>query len=72
MKWRQNCDLNLLKNTLRHNPEPTQVEITILKKVDGHNLICDDFGQKFGGDTTKLGSLFTNLIRLKVLESVSI
>lgn len=56
---------NLFENTLRHNPGSTQVEITISQEGNWAQLIYDDFGQKFEGDTTKLGDLFYKFNSIK-------
>ncbi|MFY7992258.1 MAG: sensor histidine kinase [Bacteriovoracaceae bacterium] len=56
---------NLFENTLRHNPESSQVEISISQEGHWAEIIYDDFGKKFQGDATKLGDLFYKFDSIK-------
>lgn len=49
---------NLFENTLRHNPESKRVLISTQKSGEIVELIYDDFGKKFLGNTSSLGELF--------------
>jgi signal transduction histidine kinase len=49
---------NLFENTLRHNPETKEVMIEVYPKGQFIELIYDDYGKHFQGQTSRLGELF--------------
>lgn len=49
---------NLFENTLRHNPNSKNVIITAHPKNSQVELLYDDHGEKFMGQSSKLGELF--------------
>lgn len=49
---------NLFENTLRHNPDTDRITITTVRRGDFVELLYDDHGPGFKGDSKKLGSLF--------------
>ncbi len=49
---------NLFENTLRHNPESKTVVISVHPKNTNVELIYDDHGSKFQGQSGRLGELF--------------
>lgn len=49
---------NLFENTLRHNKNVSDVDIKVVRKNHFVEVVYDDHGEKFKGDTTHLGELF--------------
>lgn len=49
---------NLLENTLRHNKESGRVLIKAVRSGSQVEILYDDFGKKFNGEISHLGSLF--------------
>jgi signal transduction histidine kinase len=49
---------NLFENTLRHNPKTDKIEITGIKRGMTVEIVYDDHGTIFSGDTKMLGNLF--------------
>lgn len=49
---------NLFENTQRHNPESKRISVSARRQEDFVEVLYDDFGKKFLGDITHLGSLF--------------
>lgn len=49
---------NLFENTLRHNSSTQQVKISTSRQGTQVEVIYDDFGPPFKGDSEKLGQLF--------------
>lgn len=49
---------NLFENTLRHNPNTSQISIKTQRRGELVDVIFDDFGKKFGGSKERLGEIF--------------
>lgn len=49
---------NLFENTSRHNKATSRIEVRANKHGDRIEVIYDDFGTKFSGNTDQLGELF--------------
>ena len=49
---------NLFENTLRHNKETDKISIRATREGSEVHITYDDFGKKFQGNITLLGSLF--------------
>jgi signal transduction histidine kinase len=49
---------NLFENTLRHQPESKKIEMKALRDSNRVIVTYDDFGKKFEGSGTNLGTLF--------------